>query len=111
MTISHAERLDNTVEALDGDVTKLDDQGPKTVDSWISALERTNKDELKPIVDMLNKLKDELGKDKLNGGAIGKLLTQLGEKTTEAADLADDDLSPKVKKLGQMLSKAGKKLA
>jgi hypothetical protein len=109
---SQAERLDNTIEALTGDVTKMDGRTARSIEGWITLLEEGDSKSLKPIADGLRKLQTELGKDTLNGSAIGKLLSQVGEQTTTAAKEADDQaVSNKIKRIGDLLSKAGKSLS
>jgi hypothetical protein len=112
MATSQADRLDHTIEALSGDITQMDGRTARSVEGWISLLDESGSSALKPIADGLRQLQTELGKDKLNGAAIGKLLSRLGEQTTEAANAAEDkDVSSKVKRIGDLLSKAGKSLS
>jgi hypothetical protein len=110
MTISHADRLDQTIDALKGDITKLDGNGIDAINAWRGALERNGKEELQPIIENLDQLKDELEGGKLNGQRIGRILKDLGEQTTEAAEGANDEWRDRIRRLGDVLSKAGNKL-
>lgn len=112
MAASQMERLDSTVEALSGDLTKMDGRTARSVEGWITILDDSGNKALKPIADGLRTLQTELGKDKLNGSAIGKVLTQLGEQTTAcAAGVEDKDVAKKIKSIGDLLSKGGKALS
>jgi hypothetical protein len=112
MATSQAERLDNTIEALSGDVTQMDGRTARSIEGWISLLDDNDNSALKPIVGNLRKLQTELGKNNLNGGAIGKVLSELGEQTSKSAQGVDDnDVAKKVKQIGDLLSKAGKSLS
>ncbi|MDX2140621.1 MAG: hypothetical protein SF123_21240 [Chloroflexota bacterium] len=112
MATSQAERLDNTIEALSGDVTQMDGRTARSIEGWISLLDDSGNSSLKPVADNLRKLQTELGKNNLNGGAIGKILSQLGEQTTKSAKSADDnDVAKKIQQIGELLSKAGKSLS
>ncbi|MEP0547862.1 MAG: hypothetical protein ABJF88_13085 [Rhodothermales bacterium] len=101
--------LENTSAALEAGVTSL---APGTaigvIDTWYGTLKNAERDDLHAIANLLAELKDELQSDRLDGPAIGSLLLRLGEQTTSAAADADDArLSPKLERLGTLLSRAG----
>ncbi len=112
MATSQVDRLDSTIEALQGDVTQMDGRTARSVEGWITLLDDSGNNDLKPIADGLRSLQTELGKEKLNGGAIGRILSKLGEQTSSAASAAEDkDVNSKLKNIGSLLSKAGKSLS
>lgn len=104
--------LENTNAALEGGITSL---APSTavriIDQWHGTLKNAERDELNAIANLLAALKDELQADHPDGRAIGSLMLRLGEQTTNAAAEADDArLSPKLERLGTLLSRAGTSL-
>jgi hypothetical protein len=101
--------LENTSAALEAGVTSL---APGTaigvIDTWYGTLKNAERDDLHAIANLLAELKDELQADRLDGATIGSLLLRLGEQTTSAAADADDArLTPKLERLGALLSRGG----
>lgn len=104
--------LDNTNAALEGGVTSLTPSAAiRVIDLWHGTLKNAERDGLHIIANLLGELKDELQSDRLDGRAIGSLMSRLGEQTTSAAaDASDARLSPKLEHLGALLSRAGSAL-
>lgn len=104
--------LENTNAALEGGITSLAPSAAvRVIDLWYGTLKNAERDDLHAIANLLAGLKDELQADRLDGRAIGNLLLRLGEQTTNAAADADDArLSPKLERLGTLLSRAGSTL-
>ncbi|WP_017314242.1 hypothetical protein [Mastigocladopsis repens] len=92
--------LDATISALQGDITSIPaEQVIAVIDSWQQQLEG-------------NDIAEDLGelKQALNSGdkaSISRILADLGEDTKGAAADATGDVATKVKKLGDLLLKAG----
>lgn len=101
--------LENTSAALEAGVTTLAPGAAlRVIDTWYGTLKNAERDDLHAIANLLAELKDELQADRLDGAAIGSLMLRLGEQTTSAAADADDArLSPKLERLGTLLSRAG----
>ena len=103
--------LDGTISALSGGITSL---SPTTavsnIEGWESQLQATGKPELTSIASDLGALRAELTSGKLDGSAIGKLLTKLGGATTSVAGSAEAASQSKLSTLGGLLTKAGSAL-
>jgi hypothetical protein len=104
--------LENTSASLEAGISSL---APGTavgvIDTWYGTLKNAERDDLHAIANLLAELKDELQADRLNGRAIGSLMLRLGEQTASAAADADDArLSPKLERLGALLTRAGTSL-
>lgn len=102
------ERIDSTIEALDGDLTKIKPENAlDVISTWRRSLSHSSKPELKEIGDGLGELKDALSADTLNGKQIGSILKTLGKQTSAAAKDADEAYAAGLSRLGKTLSKAG----
>ncbi len=103
--------LDGTIDALSGGITSL---SPTTavsnIEGWESQLEASGKPELSSIATDLGSLRAELTSGKLDGSAIGALLSKLGKETSAVADGAEASTQAKLSTLGSLLSKAGSAL-
>ena len=73
-------------------------------------MQATGKPELTSIADDLGALRAELTSGKLDGSAIGSLLSKLGKSTTEVAGSAEAASQSKLSTLGSLLTKAGSAL-
>ena len=108
MTEKQQENLDETIQALNTDLTSIKPEAAtEVISTWRRTLSHSSNADLKQISDELGELKDALTAKSLDGKAIGKLLKSLGKNTTAAAKDADEDVSSKLKQLGQLLTKAG----
>lgn len=101
--------LENTTASLEAGVTSLAPSAAiRVIDVWYGTLKNAERDDLHAIANLLAELKDELQGNRLDGRTIGSLMLRLGEQTTAAAADADDArLSPKLERLGTLLSRAG----
>lgn len=101
--------LDDTAAALEADVTMLSPSAAvRVIDLWYDTLKNAERDDLHLIANLLDELREELQSDRLDGGSIGDLLLRLGTQTTAvAADADDARLSPKLERLGTLLTRAG----
>lgn len=103
--------LDGTISALSGGLTSL---SPTTavsnIEGWESQLQSSGKPELTSIADDLAALRQELTSGKLDGSAIGQLLSKLGQQTTSVAGSAEAGSKEKLSTLGSLLTKAGSAL-
>lgn len=103
--------LDGTISALQGGITSL---SPTTavsnIESWESQLQASGDPKLSGIAADLNALKAELTSGKLDGSAIGQLLSKLGTATTDVAGQAEASSQSKLTTLGSLLTKAGSAL-
>lgn len=104
--------LENTNAALEGGVTSLAPSAAiRVIDLWHDTLKNAEGDGLHAIANLLSELKDELQADRPDGRSIGSLMVRLGEHTTSAAtDAGDARLSPKLERLGALLTRAGSSL-
>ncbi len=104
--------LDQTVAALEGGYDTL---APRTaisvITTWYDTLKNSDRSDLHVIAQLLGELRDALGRDTLDGPAIGDLLLRLGDQTTAAAATASDArLTPRLEHLGTILTRAGNAL-
>lgn len=101
--------LENTSAALEAGVTTLAPGAAiRVIDVWYGTLKNAERDDLHLIANLLGELKEALQRDRLDGPTIGNLLLRLGEQTTSAAaDANDTRLSPKLERLGTLLTRAG----
>ena len=100
--------LDGTISALSGGITKLNPAtAVSNIQGWESQLEAAGKPELTSIAKDLGALRKELTSGSLDGAAIGKLLTKLGQQTTASAAGAAAASKDKLTTLGGLLTKAG----
>ena len=111
MTEKHTdqqERIDSTIEALDGDLTAIKPESAlDVISTWRRSLSHSSKPELKEIADNLGELKDALSAGTLDGKQIGGILKTLGKQTSAAAKDADEGYSEGLTRLGKTLSKVG----
>ena len=101
--------LDQTAAALEGGIGTL---APRTavsvITTWHDTLKNSDRSDLHVIAQLLAELRDALERDTLDGPAIGDLLLRLGEQTTAAAASADDArITPRLERLGTMLTRGG----
>jgi len=104
--------LENTNAALEAGVTSLSPSAAvRVIDQWHGTLKSADRDDLHAIANLLAQLKDALQADRPDGRTIGNLMVELGEQTTNASNDADDArLSPKLDRLGALLTRAGTSL-
>jgi hypothetical protein len=96
--------LDTTIAALQQGLTSVPaDEAVAIIDSWQQQLQGHD------LAEDLGELKQAL----LNGdtASIAEILVDLGEDTSgEAASSVSDEISPKIKQLGELLMQAGRSL-
>lgn len=104
--------LENTNAALEAGVTSLAPSAAiRVIEQWHGTLKNAEGDGLHAIANLLAELKDALQADRPDGRTIGNLMVRLGEQTTHAAADADDArLTPKLERLGALLTRAGTSL-
>jgi hypothetical protein len=104
--------LDATIAAAEGGLTTLAPSAAvSNIEGWQTRLRAANNPALTGIADDLEQLKGELQKGTVDGQAIGRLLTEVGEKTTSAAAAAQPGAGEKVSRLGTLLTQAGRQLS
>lgn len=102
---AQATHLNATIEMIEKDVEKKSLTGASgAINKWITTLDMH--EELKSISDKLQKLKNAIA-DK-NGKKIVELMTEAGEETTKAAEMAEGDEAKKIKMLGKCLTASAK---
>ncbi len=95
--------VDSTIAALKGGLASIPaETAVAVIDSWKQQLQGND------IAEDLEELKQALTKG--DKAAISKILTDLGEDTTQASGGVSGDAAAKVKELGQLLSQAGTSL-
>jgi hypothetical protein len=104
------EEFDSTTAALNQGVRSLAiERAVSEVEGWQKRLEASNDPLLQPIADNLGALKELLTAETLDGGAIGRLLVDLGDQTQavavsgKAAPVAD-----RLQLLSQLLTDEGR---
>jgi hypothetical protein len=101
------QHLDATLGLFDSGVAALSPTAARaSIERWLDTL--AGHDGLNDIATALGELRSELASTPINGDAVGRILTRLGERTTEAADGAEDDaVATKLQRLGGLLARAG----
>ncbi len=106
-----AEVIDSTTAYLEGLPTGVETESAvESIGGWIETLKDDGRPELTKIAGELQNLRQLLSGDQLDGKAIGKVMTTLGELTTQAASLAEKEIADRLSKLGSWLSKAGQSM-
>jgi hypothetical protein len=101
--------LDQTVSAAEGGLTKLAPAAAITViRRFEDKLDNSNDPALTDIAKDLEKLREELDDDTIDGKETGDILKRLGEKVTKVA--AKPGAPAQLTRLGAALSAQGKKL-
>lgn len=103
-------KIDQTVDLLQGSLTKAADKGTDMLSKWESDLEKADWRGAKTIHEDLGKLRRQLEEDEPDGSAISELLVKLGESTKRAASQAEGDTVGELESLGDALVKAGEGL-
>ncbi|MGI9175789.1 MAG: hypothetical protein ACR2GR_10780 [Rhodothermales bacterium] len=104
--------LDETLSALEGDVTQADPNAAVgLLNEWEQALRATDKQNLVSLASNLKQLREELQKPSIVDARVGQLLSEIGEQTSEAASSAGSSDAEKLRQLGGRLSSAGEKLS
>jgi hypothetical protein len=104
--------LDATIQAAEGGLTNLPvSAAVSNIEGWENRLRAAGDPSLQPIADNLASLRQELQSPSIDGAAVGRLLNQLGQQTTEAAAGADPAVSQRLNRLGTLLSQAGTQLS
>ena len=78
----------------------------KNIEGWEATLEKVEAPGTKGIIRDLESLKKHLQADKIDGGAVHKLIAKLGKETVTIAGKADSKNAEKVKALGEALNSA-----
>ncbi len=105
-----AEVIDSTTAYLEGLPTGVETESAvESIGGWIETLKDDGRPELTKIAGELQNLRQLLSGDQLDGKAIGKVMTTLGELTTQAS-LAEKEIADRLSKLGSWLSKAGQSM-
>jgi hypothetical protein len=106
-----AEAIDSTTAYIEGLPTGVETESAvESIGGWIETLTDDGRPELTKIAGELQNLRQLLSGDQLDGKAIGKVMTTLGELTTRAAPLAEQGIADRLTKLGNWLSKAGQSM-
>ena len=103
-------QLDAIISAAEGGLTSLSGSAAiAAIDPIREKLHNSGQPNLESIADDLDKLKDELDEDRIDGRRVGAILNTVGPKVTTAASApgAPQQLS----RLGTLLTNAGKQLA
>jgi len=108
----HTAKLDETIAAAEGGLTNLPaNAAVSNIEGWENRLRAAGDPALNPIADDLAQLRQELQRTPVDGAAVGRLLTRLGEQTSAAAAGADPAVSQRLNRLGNLLSQAGNQLS
>ena len=104
--------VQGTIEALEGGLTSLPaEQALSNIEGWQVRLESTGDPALLAIAEQLEELKAALQTESVDQTSVGLLLTELGGRTSAAADTAQGDEAAQLASLGTLLSDAGMSLS
>lgn len=100
-------QLDATVGVLEGGVAALSPAAARaTIERWLDTL--AAHDGLNDVASALGELRSALAATPIDAATVGPILSRLGERTTAAAEQADDEeVAERVRTLGGLLSHAG----
>ncbi|MBD2335531.1 hypothetical protein H6G64_00810 [Calothrix sp. FACHB-156] len=100
--------LDSLFEALEGDLTSLDNEAAlELIDQWYSSLHKAKEPEIKEIANSVKNLKQLVKSGKATGHEIGEVLIEIGDQTSDFAGEADKEVKTPLHRLGKQLSKIG----
>jgi hypothetical protein len=107
-----AEHLDATLETFRGRVYRASmDRAMEEVRCWRSRLEATRDPDLASIAENLGELENLLAADHLDAGAVGQLLSELGEQTAKVGGSeVPATVDEKLQRLGGLLDADGRML-
>ena len=102
-------QVDAIISAAEGGLTSLSGAAAiAAIDPIREKLHNSGQPNLESIADDLDKLKDELDEDKIDGAKVGALLNTVGPKVTTAS--AAPGAPAQLSRLGTLLTNAGKTL-
>ena len=78
----------------------------KNIEGWEATLEKVEAPAAKTIIKDLENLKKHLQAEKIDGGAIKKIVAKLGKETVAIAGKSDSKNAEKIKHLGEALTEA-----
>lgn len=103
--------LESTLNSLQGGITNIaPDAAVSNIDGWISRLEQVGGESTAPIVQGLQSLRGELTASSIDGQAVGGILSQLGQQTSQLAGTVQGATAQQLEQLGSLLSQAGQQL-
>ena len=110
--VQHQTHLDAAVKLLAGDLQEEASRSglDNHFQQWIEDLKATNNPALHQIVADMQALKAHFGSGTLDVEVIAPLLARMGTHTTQAANFAEGNTTPRVAKLGEVLSAVAKQL-
>lgn len=109
---THAAELAATIDDLERGLAQVPlSKAVNRIDDWRREVLSTERDDLQPIADDLERLHDLLVGGDLDGAAIGDLLARLGEQTEASAEGAAEPIQNGLRRLGSLLRHAGNALA
>lgn len=104
--------VQGTITALEDGVANLSaEQAVANIEGWQTRLENAGDPALLAIAEQLGELKTELQTDSIDTTSVGLLLIEIGERTNEAAAMAQGDEAAQLVSLGTLLSDAGSSLS
>jgi hypothetical protein len=103
--------LEATIITLNGGLPTLSPTAARgIIERWLNVL--TDYPDYNDISTTLGELRQALTDTPIDGARVADLLTRLGARTTEAAEVAEDARSTElIARLGKLLSKGGQALA
>ncbi len=114
MTEEHItpEHLDATLETFRGRVYRASmERAIEEVRGWRHRLEATGEPDLTSIAENLRELETQLAADHLDAGAVGGLLSELGEQTVKVGGSeVPEAVDEKLQRLGGLLDADGRML-
>lgn len=100
-----------TITALEGGLSSLGtDQAVSNIEGWQARLEDAGDPALLTLAEQLGALSSALQAESIDQAEVGLLLTELGGRTSEAAETAQGDEAAQLASLGTLLSEAGNSL-
>lgn len=102
----HLEQLDGLSEQMEaGELTEIEpDEAVGAIDVWYNMLHKLEEEKFQQLANSLKELKQALKRSNSKPETIARILTQVGEQTTEVASDAPRGFKGVIKKLGKQMS-------
>lgn len=111
MTQRASKQLDDTIAALQGDLTSIDPASAiDLLERWQAVLADAEEEGAEDLASLLVQLQSELENEEPSAALIAELLAQLSSSTQDLADSVDDEAAGKLQLLADLLGDAGDNL-
>ncbi len=101
-------RFADTMKAIEAGLTSMDPaKAVKNLEAWEAHLETVEVTGAKGLAGDLKRLRSALGKDPVDGAAVGALMAKIGESTAKIAGRAEGARKKQVEGLAEALKASG----